>query len=201
MAVRSGMAEIINDLRIITEAGRNDWTVETITYFSDDFLQTVLDNHAEPFVYEGMEPQPAVKISDGTFRWSVYKLDELEHIEASTGGTAIFYVQDYMGGTISSSAYTMDYRRGWMTLTIPFNLATPYFATGYAYDINAAASDVWRLKANHAAASFKFSTDNHTVDKTSLYKQYMAMADYYASLSEDNAGGHGEMEREDTETC
>jgi hypothetical protein len=198
---RTGMTAIIQDLRDMTEAGAADWTTTGGTFFADDMLQNILDRHAEPFVYIGLEPEDPVKISDGTFRWSVYELEDLENIEASTGGTAIFYVQDYLGGTVASANYSMDYRRGVMTLTTPSALATPYFATGYSYDLNGAAADVWRTKANHASASFDFSTDNHSIKRSQLFDNYMKMADYYRSLSEEGGGGSSDMTRKDTDTC
>jgi hypothetical protein len=198
---RAGMTAIIQDLRDMTEAGAADWTTTGGTFFADDMLQTILDRHVESFVFRGMESEEPVKISDGTFQWSVYELEGLEHIEASTGGTAIFYIQENTGGTVAAASYSMDYRRGVMTLTTPLTLATPYFATGYSYDLNGAAADVWRTKANHAASSFKWSTDNHSVDKTSVYKQYMQMADYYLGLSNEGGGGSGDMTRKDTDQC
>jgi hypothetical protein len=195
------MANIISDLRGMTEAGTADWTAGTVSFFSDDMLQVILDRHVEPFVFRYMEPESPYKVSDGTYRWSVYELEDLENIEASTGGTAIFYVQDNTGGTIAAADYSMDYRRGLMTLTTPANISTPYFATGYSYDLNGAAADVWRTKANHASVSFDFSTDNHSIKRSQLFANYMQMADYYRGLSNEAAGGFGEMTRKDTERC
>lgn len=196
---RTGLVDIRNDLRGMTEAGTADWTAGTIVYFSDEMLDVILDRHSDEFVYTGMEAEEPRRVSDGTWRWSVYEIEDTANIETSTGGTAVFYVQDNLGGTLAASAYTMDYRNGLMTLVTPLTQALPYFATGYSYDLNAAAAEIWRTKANHAANSFDFSTDNHTVNRSQVYKQYMAMADYYSSLSAESSGGSEQMEREDTD--
>lgn len=200
MTARIGMTDIIADLRGITEAGTADWTAGTVAYFSDDMLQSILDRYKEPFVYKGMEAEQPIRTSTG-WLWSLYEIEDTQHIEESTGGTAVFYIQDNIGGTLAANAYSMDYRNGLMTLITPVAIATPYFATGYSYDINAAAADVWQTKANHASASFDFSTDNHTVNRSKVFENYQKMANYYRSLSKEGAGGSLEMTRKDTEQC
>lgn len=198
MTARTGMTDIIADLRGLTEAGTADWTAGTVAFFSDDMLQTILDRYKEPFTYKGMETEQPVKTATG-WLWSLYEIEDTENIEASTGGTAVFYVQDNVGGTLAANAYTMDYRNGILALITPVSIATPYFATGYSYDINAAAADVWQTKANHVSANFDFSTDNHSIKRSQLFDNYTKMANYYRSLSKEGAGGSLELKRKDTE--
>jgi hypothetical protein len=65
--------------------------------------------------------------------------------------------------------------------------------------VYAAAADIWRVKANHAASGFDFSTDNHNIRRSQLYTQYMAQAAYYDNMSAEGASGMGSMTREDTD--
>ncbi len=196
---RTGLAYLRDDLRGLCEAGTAEWTLGTITYFSDEQLDIILDKHAEAFTYQGMEAEDAQRQTDGTYKWSVYEVEDAEYIEQSTGGTAVFVIQDNLGAVLPAASYTMDYRRGYMTLVTPVSIATPYYATGTAYDINGAAADIWQMKANHVANSFDFSTDNHSINRSQVYKQFMAQAAYYRSMSAEASGGSGDMKRKDTD--
>ena len=194
---RTTMDEIREDLRGITEAGNNDWTTGVTTYFSDYVLDNILDKYASKFVYSGLKLDDPHKLSDGTFSYTVYSLG-FGNVEQSTGGTAVFYLQDNTGGTVAAADYSVDYRNGIVTFTADTDGAA-YFATGTYYDINAAAAEIWRLKAVHASNSFDFSTDNHSVKRSQVYQQYMEMANYYRGLSSASSGGRGIMVREDTD--
>jgi hypothetical protein len=58
--------------------------------------------------------------------------------------------------------------------------------TGRSYDIYAAAADIWRRKAAHyASSSFDFSTDNHSIKRSQVYKHCLEMAEHYESMSSD----------------
>jgi hypothetical protein len=192
---RTGLADIRNDLRGMTAAGTADWTSGTaLTYFDDDMLDSILDRHYEAFVFEGMEAEEPYKLADGTFEWTVYETPH-QNIEADTA----FYIQDQSGGTVAAADYDVDYRLGYVTFNAN-TLGKPYYATGYAYDINAAAADIWELKANHVANAFDFSTDNHNLSRSQIYKQYMERMNYYRGKSDGGSGG-GQMVREDTDAC
>jgi hypothetical protein len=195
---RSTMATIREDLRGMTEAGTADWTAGTTAYFTDEVLDAILDRYAEPFVYKPMEPEDPYLQAGGTYHWTVYEIEDTRNIEQSSGGTATFWIQDNIGGTVLAADYSVDYRNGIVTFAAN-TLGKPYFCTGYSYDLNGAAAEIWQKKANHASSAIDFSTDNHSIKRSNLYKQYMDMANYYRSLSEDAGGGRGVMVREDTD--
>ena len=50
-------------------------------------------------------------------------------------------------------------------------------------NLNAAAAQVWRLKANHAATSFDFTTDNTSVKKSQVYQHFIERAEHFEALS------------------
>ena len=49
-----------------------------------------------------------------------------------------------------------------------------------------AAAEVWRQKASHHSGAFDFSTDNHSVTRSQVYKHCLEMAQYYQSQSGDS---------------
>lgn len=181
MTVRSGMSEIINDLRVITEAGSSEWTLGNLTFWDDTQLQNILDKHREDFTFQPLEEHP-VYSTGGTLIYREYEV-EYKNIEQTTGGTAIFYIQDGNFDTAGTATWTADYRRGRITFT-DNQAGLSFYATGRAYDLNSAAAEVWRIKANHYATNFDFSTDNHNVKKSQVYDHCIERAEYYEGLSE-----------------
>jgi hypothetical protein len=181
MTARTGLASLITELRGLTEAGTADYTVAGSTYWSDDHLQDILDIHRTDIVFEQLSMWP-VQIAGGSISYQDYRSSH-GYFEQTTGGTAIFYVQDSTGATIGTASYTPDYRRG--QLQFSSNQAgSVYYLTGRSYDLNAAAADVWRRKTAHVApTSFNFSTDNHSVSRSQVYDHCLAMAEFFENKS------------------
>jgi hypothetical protein len=179
-AGRSGMQNLLAELRGMCEAGASDYTIADVPYWSDAQLQDVMDTHRTDVVFEPLQSYP-YQISGGSLSWTDYRSTH-GYYEATTGGTAIFYIQDSTGATVSGSSYSTDYRRG--VITFSANQAgTAYYLTGRSYDLDAAASDVWRRKASHYANSFDFSTDNHSVSRSQVYKHCLEMAEHFEGKS------------------
>lgn len=184
---RSGMSNLITELRGMTEAGTADYSVVgsagTTYYWSDDSLQDVLDVHRKDVVFEQLQLYP-VQVAGGSLSYQDYR-SRFGYYEATTGGSAILYLQDSTGATIGTSNYTPDYRRGQFQFSAN-QAGTVYYLTGRSYDLYAAAADVWRRKASHvASASFDFSTDNHSVSRSQVLKNSLQMAEYYEGKSGD----------------
>ena len=194
---RSGMSTIISTLRSYANASQSDYTLVgsggTVTYFSDQQLQDILDRNRETFVYENIEAQKPYLIAGGSHEWKVYNIDR-QNIEQGTG---VFYIQDSSGAVVDASEYTVDYHNGIVTFDENTE-GKPYYATGASYDVYGAAADVWTMKANNVSNSFDFSTDNHNIKRSQVYAQYMQQAEYYRGLSKSGSGGSGMMTREDT---
>jgi len=192
---RSGMSALRDELRGMTNAGTLDYTNGTLSYFSDNQLDTIFDKHSVHFVYEEIECVNPARISNNVLVYTEYPLG-FDHVEQSTGGTAIFIIQNNTGGTVSASDYTVDYTKGLVTFASD-TLGVDYYVTGWAYDINAAAAEVYQMKANSVAGNFDFSTDNHSIKKSQVYDHYIKQVQYYKSLSKDGSG-YGMMIREDS---
>lgn len=169
---RTGMADIIKDLRLMTETGSDDYIVDTISYWTPDQLQRILDNHRNDLKWYEMT---AIEEGDGSYL--DYSIG-YGNLEATTGGTAIFIVQDIHGATVTSP-YTVDYVRGVVTFASDTG-GTDYFVTGRSYDMNAAAAEVWERKLAHYARAVNFSTDGHSISRQQLYDHAKEMVDRFA---------------------
>lgn len=179
MMVREGMYRLIDTLRGMAAAGEDDYTIGSTSYWTDEQVQQALDRHRVDVTRELMTP--VEEYSGGTVVWKQY-LTWRENWEASSGGTAIFTVQDASGVTVSGSLYSVDYARG----VVEFATSTggnSYYVTGRTYNLNAAAADIWRMKAAHFAGQFSFSTDNMRVDKGALMANAQRMAQYYDGMA------------------
>ena len=179
---RSGLANLISELRGMTEAGLTDYGIGAVYYWSDDQIQDILDIHRRDVVFEQLQMYPN-QVASGSLSYLDYR-SGFGFFEETTGGTAVFYVQDSTGSTISSG-YTADYRRG-TALFSSDQRGTVYYLTGRSYDLQAAAADLWRRKGAHYATAFDFSTDNHSVTRSQAYKHCLEMADFYEGKSGDS---------------
>ncbi len=180
---RTGMTAIIEELRGLTEAGTAEYSLGTTTYWTDNALQDVLDIHRQDVRFSQLKPYPN-QVSGGSLVWYDY-LSEYGYLEATTGGTAITYLQDSTGTTLGTALWNADYRRGMFTFVSSAG-GTSVYLTSRSYDINAAAADVWRRKAAHyAPTSFNFSTDNHSISRAQVYDHAVDMAAYFENMSGD----------------
>lgn len=181
MTARTGLANLIEELRGMCEAGTADYTVGATAYWNDDQMQNILDTHRKDIVFEQLQMYPT-QIAGGSLSYNDYR-SSFGYYEATTGGTAIFYVQDSTGAVQGTALYTPDYRRGQIQFASNQS-GTVYYLTGRSYDLDAAAAEVWRRKAAHyAPTSFDFSTDNHSVRRSQVYQHCLEMAQHFEGKS------------------
>src|SRR5258706_5256399 len=134
-------------------------------------------------IYEQLNIYPYV-VNSGTLSYTDYRSSR-GYYEQTTGGTAIFWLQDSAGSTAGTNIYSVDYRRGKITFNNTTN-GTVYYLNGSSYDMNAAAADTWRRKMAHVAtSSFNFSTDNHSITRAQVYEHAKEMAEFFESKSGD----------------
>lgn len=189
---RAGMLDLIELVRGLADVGPADFKIGATAYWSDYQIQQALDKHRIDIYQEELEQWPVLNTSN-----------EYEYYEyrASRGnlesGTAVFSVQQLNGGT--APAYSADYINGVITFTAD-TAGTAYMLSARAYDLNAAAADIWRGKAANAAKYFDFQTDNHRMSKSQLYKQFMEMARYCQSQSDTQSFNVAQMTRSDVTT-
>ena len=185
MTARTGLVDIITELRTLTEAGTADYTIGTATaYWTDDHLQDILDRHAYETDNAPMLMVPTRKA--GGYSYTDYYIGR-SWIEQEAAGTSVFKITDNTGATIGTALYTVDYNVGEVSFVADQGAAIAYMVTCVSYDINAAAAEVWRKKAAHYASAYDFSTDNHSVKRSQLMTQAQQMVNYYLGLSNEGA--------------
>ena len=178
---RPGLSNLIEELRGMTEAGTADYTVGATVYWSDNSMQDILDNHRDDLNFQQLTGNP-YQGAGGTLTWFDYR-SPVGFFEQTTGGTAIFFLQDSTGATLGTSLYGVDYRRGVVTFNNDMR-GTVVYLTGRTYDLNAAAAEMWRKKAAHyAPTTFDFSTDNHSIKRSQVYDHAIDQAKFFAGIS------------------
>ena len=174
---RTGMQTLIDTVRGYANAAPDEWTISTdtslIEYWSDEEIQRVLDRHKREYIHELMDAQPTYESGTTVFKQYLLGATNVE------GGTVVFRVED-TAGTVSG--YTVDYTRGIVTFSTDQN-GKAFYWSGFAYDLDAAAADIWRMKAAHATELVDFSTDGHSVKRSQQAQAYLNMAGYYQQRS------------------
>lgn len=177
MTARAGMTDLISRLRGMTSTGTSDYTVNLISYWSDDHLQNVLDAHRLDFYAADLERITAME--SGAIVYKTYRAP-YRNLE---GGTVNFLLTDFQGTPAGTANYTADYFNGIVSFTSD-QAGKVWYMTGHSFDLYAAAAEVWRMKAAHASeTSFDFSTDNHSIKGSNIPMQCLKMADYYEKQS------------------
>ena len=186
---RAGMGDVISQLRAMCGAGVNDYVIAGNPYWSDAQLQTILDKHR--FDGYSQEILPVMEMSTGVLSTTRYYIGN-HNIESGIG---VFWIADSVGNTVSAASYSVDYNLGLVTFTAN-TAGLVYFATYHSFDINAAASEVWRQKASHYADQVTFKAGNQSVNLSDKLAQALQMASYYAMQS-----GARSISFERSDTC
>jgi hypothetical protein len=177
MTARTGMSQLIEDLRGLTDANPQEWTLGTTVYWADDTLQRVLDNHRTDLQRILCKPWP-VYLAGGVINWLTYQIG-YNNLE---GGT-VFTLEDATGADIGTAAYTMDYTRGVITFGTD-TLGSSMFVTAHSYDMWGAAAEVWRKKGANAAKMYNFSTDGHNLQRSQYWEHCNKQAAYFEAKAE-----------------
>jgi hypothetical protein len=174
-AARSGLVDLIDELRGMANVGSDDYKVGGQSYWTDKQLEQALDDFREDH-YRVTMAAPDL-YSGGTVIWKDY-FSGVGNLEKTTGGTANFYLEDATGNFVGTALYTMDYRRGVASFLSNTGGST-YYLYGRSFDLNRAAASIWSQKASYFANQPTFSTDNHKIDVGTLYQHALEMATYY----------------------
>lgn len=177
---RTGMNTLISTIRGMCNLGTNDYILGTITYWSDDQVQTVLDRH-KITVIEDELVELANTITGGSVEYKVFH-SHFGNFEETTGGTAIFTIEDSTGANIGTGNYTIDYANGIVTFGAD-QAGSARYLSGYSYDLYSSAADIYRMKAGAYAEAVNFKTDNMSVNRGDAIKQCLQMAQQYAMMS------------------
>lgn len=165
MAVRDGMANLIDRVRALTGAGTAEYTVAGDTYWTDQQLQDVLDSNATYFV-----DSPLTWLTENVDGTAVYKVAQAEYrdLEEATSGTARWVIRDGAGTAQGTANYTVDYRAGRVTWTADQG-GTAYYLTGYSYDVYVAAADIWLERLAYFNNWYDFQADNQRFTRSQAW--------------------------------
>lgn len=172
------MADLLLTLRGLTSSGSAEYTVNGSAYWTDDQLEDVLDRHVVIVNHEELIPDQKVG-SGGSVTYLEYQ-SAYRFFETTSAGTSRFIVQSHAGATVGTADYSVDYPRGRVTFTADTTGLSRY-ATGYSYDLNAAAADIWSQKAAHYVTAYDFSTDNHNLRRSQIIDNCLRMSKEYGS--------------------
>jgi hypothetical protein len=162
------MEFLLARLRALTNASASDYTVNNVSYFTDEQLLDELDATVQ--VYRAVPLIPLPQRSGTTFVYLDYTIPDYvpRSLAEQDGGEAVWAVRDGQGNPVAN--YTVNYRSG----VITFNADTGgagYWLDCLAYDLNRAAAVVWRQKAGMESRSVDFSNGEHSM-KASQRRDY-----------------------------
>jgi len=168
---RIGMASLILELRNLAQAGNADYVLNSVTYWTDDQLQSALDvwqwqNYKIPLDYI-------------TYSSTDYRLPtRIERAGLNSG----FSVMNADGNVVSAVLYSINYDSSVLTFTTAQN-GVAYTANYRSYNLNNAVADVWGIKAGYFADLVSWASDNHRVDLGKQYENALAMQRKFANLT------------------
>jgi len=175
MTARAGMVELIQELRVATEAGTEDYSVNGTAYWTDDQIQDILDEHRQMIV---REPMRVVSFNNGgTIEYKDYFWQH-GPVERHDGSEIIFRIEDSNGSAIGSGDWSINYPSKQVTFSADQAAGTRYL-TYRTFDLERAAAKIWNIKASHVAGRYDVETDNHKLKRNQLVKEYRNMADRF----------------------
>lgn len=181
---RSGLSNLIRRVRSMTLAGTADFSIvigdgSTVLWFSDDHVAEALSLCRTDYQFAPMQAVPE-QIA-GTLLYKDYYLPN-QNWEEATSGSAYWLVTDGIGSAIGTANYATDYIKGIVRFTADQGGSARYL-TGKSYNLNCAASDIWRQKGANAAAYFDFASDDQSFKKSQFFDHCMKMAAFYEGQS------------------
>jgi hypothetical protein len=175
MTARTGMTQLIETVRGYVDAGTADYTIGSTAYWSDDEIQRVLDQQRTDFYRDQL--QVVQTYGSGTVEYKTY-LSSFQNLEESSGGTAVFWLENAAGSVLGTALWSADYIRGEITFASD-TLGSSVMAYGRSYDLYGAAAAIWRHKAANVSKAYDFSTDNHSLKRSQMMTNFLEMAKYY----------------------
>lgn len=198
MAYRSTMADLIQEVKVRIDAGTALPVQQgQAFYWTDEKIQDVLDRHRVDIWRQPLTRIPTY--NGGTVVYKDFPSGQT-YLETTSGGTAVFYLENGNNTQIGSASYSVDYNRGYITFGSDQG-GTTVMMTARSYDPDAAAAEIWKIKAAHYTTSFDFSTDNHSVKRGDVMRRCMDMASFYESRAKSGGFNVTTLYRSDAVLC
>src|SRR5574342_204953 len=108
MTKRLGMDSLIEQLRQMTDADRQEFTLAGRTYWEDQHLQDALDLHRVDVYRETIYPETVYDSANNTRYYDYYWT--YEHVEEAPSGTVCWMLQNQAGSVIGTADYSVNYK-------------------------------------------------------------------------------------------
>jgi hypothetical protein len=176
---RSGMANLITQLRAHTHAGTADYTLAGVSYWTDDQLQDILDGQRQTHTAVRLLPVTEVA-ADGSHITQEYHLPpHLRHVEEA--GTASGW-RVYQADGSDAPTHTVNYAAGVVAFAADTDNLAVYLACR-TYHMHLAAAAVWEKKAAAAVDAVDWATDGQNIRAEQEYAHCTMMAAYFRMLA------------------
>lgn len=179
--MRGSMSPLVSKLRGLCAAGPSDYQIGSLTYWSDDQLEAILDSTAH--TRKGIRLLALPAFTDGAWRTFDYviPMEAGADFEAPGAGSG-FALRDSGGDEVPPAAYTLNLPARRITFSADQGGAT-FTVDARAYNVYLAAAMVWEQKAAHAAGEVSWGADNHRIDAGQEYEHCLTMARHYRRLA------------------
>ena len=169
---RGGMYDLIWRVRQMTDtagtAGTAVWT--------DDEMQSVMDDHKYRVAREQLAREKTL-LTSTTYEHKIFHSRYQDYEQ----GTAYFKIEDSAGSARTwTTDYTADFQRGKVT-TVADQGGTSLYLTGWSYDLNGAAADLWRMRAGQVSSYYSVRMDGHDLSRSQWFDHCEKMARMYDS--------------------
>lgn len=166
----------------MVNAGTADYTIAGTSYWTDDQLQDVLDQHRNDF-----RETLTIKTSyagAGTTEYTNYYFftNDGYAVEEADSGSDAWRVETSNGAEIGTANYTANYQAGHLLFSADQG-GSVYILRGRRFDMNRAASVLCKRIAAAYATQYDVSSDNHDLKRSQKVKQYTDLANLYASMA------------------
>jgi hypothetical protein len=169
------MKIIVEQVRVMTEADTAEYSLAGQTYWSDRHLVDILDGERD--FMSDVRLMIVPKTLDGTVYYRRYEFPYrgMIEIEGTANGTANFRIHDSTGADIDFADFTFNARDRSISF-IDDQAGSVRYWSGFIYDVNAAAKQIWLRKAAHAYKAINFSADGHKFDREAIHAHCIEMA-------------------------
>lgn len=167
MAIRTGMQNLVNRVRALTNAGTAEYTAGSVVYWTDNHIQDILDSNAQYLIDLPLTWRPQ-SIGGGTTTYIIAEVPYRDFEELSSGTTR-WIVRSGPGAEIGTTTYTPDYRAGRIAFTSDQG-GSAYYLTAYTYDVFGAAADLWLERMANFNDWYQFSADNQTFSRQQAWE-------------------------------
>jgi hypothetical protein len=186
MAIRSGMTNLVDRLRALSNAGTAQYTAGTITYWTDDHLQDTLGRHETWVVEDQLTWIPQNIGGTAQFLTAQGRYKDLEEAES---GTTRWQVRQTEGTAEGTANYTADYVQGRITWSTDQGGTAYMLATAYSYDLYGAAVDVLEHQLAYVEFWYDFEADNQEFSRSQIKDNINGLIATYRRRIGDNLPG------------